>query len=262
MKARKRRQRPQEHAPARSDLLSFLSDGPARCVAAASAIELVAERGRRRVNAAELAALAAADLVVQAGDEVSLSEAGRARLARLRATVDPFREQHGDAESPLAWLARRHGRDGRPLIDMAQLAAGERLRRDFTCAGLTPRVTANWIAPVAQDRRGATGEGAAAFADSVIAAKARLAATLDSVGPEFAGLLLDGCCFLKKLEAIELERRWPRRAAKIVLSLALDRLARHYGIAVEARGPIHARTRAWQAPGARPTLDGDQETAA
>lgn len=92
--------------------------------------------------------------------------------------------------------------------------------------------------------------------------KSRLAAALDAAGSEFAGLLLDVCCFLKKLEVIEHERRWPRRAAKVVLSLTLDRLARHYGIAVEARGPARGRTRAWRAPDARPTIDGDKEDAA
>jgi uncharacterized protein DUF6456 len=129
-------------------------------------------------------------------------------------------------------------------------------------AGLTPRVTANWIAPVAQSRRGATCDGAAAFADAVIAAKSRLASALEAVSPEFAGLLLDVCYFRKKLELIEQERRWPRRAAKVVVSLALDRLARHYGIAVEACGPARGRTRAWQALGARPTVDGGKGDAA
>ena len=32
------------------------------------------------------------------------------------------------AESPLAWLYRRKGRDGRPLLEPIQFAAGERLR--------------------------------------------------------------------------------------------------------------------------------------
>src|SRR5690606_1328656 len=106
---------------------------------------------------------------------------------------DSFRRQHGgiarrkrvagetggatyanDAESPLAWLARRKGPDGRPFISLLQLAAGERLRADFTPAGLTPRVTANWIAPIAQGRRGGSGDGSAAFTDLVMAAKERM----------------------------------------------------------------------------------------
>ncbi len=195
----------------------------------------------------------------------------KARAAQAE-TPDVFRRQHGgiarlprndagasfanEAESPLAWLARRKGPDGKPFVSPLQLAAGERLRADFTRAGLTPRVTANWVAPIAQGRRSGGADSAAAFTDLVIAAKERLARTLDAVGPEFAGLLLDVCCFLKGLEAVERERRWPPRAARIVLTLALDRLARHYGIEVEARGPAHARTRAWQADGARPTVDG------
>jgi hypothetical protein len=184
---------------------------------------------------------------------------------------DAFRRQHGgiarlgrnetgasfanEAESPLAWLARRKGPDGKPFVSSLQLAAGERLRADFTRAGLTPRVTANWTAPIAQGRRSG-GDQTAAFTDTVMAAKAQLTTTLGAVGPEFAGLLLDVCCFLKGLEAVERERRWPPRSARIVLTLALDRLARHYGIEMEARGPGNARTRAWWAEGARPTMDG------
>ncbi len=196
----------------------------------------------------------------------------RKKMRAERANApDAFRRQHGgiarlarnetgasfanEAESPLAWLARRKGPDGKPFVSPLQLAAGERLRADFTRAGLTPRVTANWIAPIAQGRRSG-GDDAAAFTDRVIAAKARLANALDAVGPEFAGLLLDVCCFLKGLEAVERERRWPPRAARIVLTLALDRLARAYGIEIEARGPVQARTRAWQAEGAKPTMDG------
>ena len=163
---------------------------------------------------------------------------GRARIPAPKETLDPLRflAQHGglgrpepredvsaaallnEAESPLAWLARRKGKDGKPLIDAAQFAAGERLRADFTRAGLSPRVTANWIAPVAQGRRGATGSPAA-FADAVLAAKKRLERALAAVGNDFGGLLLDVCCFLKGLETVERERVWPPRTARIVLGL-------------------------------------------
>ena len=198
----------------------------------------------------------------------------RARLSARPETPDPlcFLAQHGglarpepredvsiaallnEAESPLAWLARRKGKDGKPLIDAAQFAAGERLRADFTRAGLTPRVTANWIAPVAQGRR--SSGSPAAFADAVLAAKDRLERALATTGSDFSGLLLDVCCFLKGLETVERERAWPPRTARIVLGLALDRLAAHYGIGTEARGRVRAPMRAWRAPGARPTIDG------
>jgi hypothetical protein len=39
----------------------------------------------------------------------------------------------------------------------------------------------------------------------------------------------------------------PLRSANIVLQLALDRLARHYGLRDEARGETNARVRTWLA---------------
>ncbi len=123
------------------------------------------------------------------------------------------------------------------------LQAGERLRGDFTRAQLTPRVTSNWDASLAHGRSGQGGGGT--FTDIVVAARERLHRALDAAGPEFSGLLLDVCCFLKGLEDIERERRWPQRCAKVVLQLGLDRLARHYGLAEVAHGRARAPIRTW-----------------
>ena len=90
----------------------------------------------------------------------------------------------------------------------------------------------------------------------MVAARQRVHQALDTVGPEFAGLLLDVCCFLKGLEDVEHERTWPPRSAKVVLQLALDRLARHYGYAAQARGCAHAAVRTWLADGATFSVDG------
>jgi hypothetical protein len=159
-------------------------------------------------------------------------------FGRTSVTVD-------DGESPLAWLARRRGRDGRALIVPHQLQAGERLRSDFTQAHLMPRTTASWSDPISSGRRG--GERAASATDTMVAARQRVHGALDSVGPEFAGLLIDICCFLKGLTDIEHERAWPARSGKVVLQLALDRLARHYGYGAQARGPRRAPVRTWLA---------------
>lgn len=166
---------------------------------------------------------------------------------RTRVTMD-------DSESPLVWLARRRGRDGRALIDVHQLQAGERLRAEFTRAHLMPRTTSNWASPVSGGRRSHSGDGGA-YADTVIAARQRVRQALDAAGPEFSGLLLDICCFLKRLDEIERDRGWPSRSAKVVLQLGLDRLARHYGFTAVARGPRRAAVRTWLADDAEFSVD-------
>jgi hypothetical protein len=150
-----------------------------------------------------------------------------------------------DSESPLAWLARRKGRDGRTMISQTQFVAGENLRADFTRGHLSPRVTSDWSAATGRSRTFAGGAGE--MTDLVIASRQRVRLAMEACGPEFSGLLMDVCCFLRGLEEVERERGWPLRSAKIVLQLALDRLARHYGLRDEARGDASARVRTWLA---------------
>lgn len=148
-----------------------------------------------------------------------------------------------ESESPLVWLARRRGRDGQPLIASHQLLAGERLRRDFTLAHLMPRTTTDWSHALSVS--GFNPEGSAT--DEMVAARQRVHRALNAVGPDLAGLLLDVCCFLKRLEDVERERCWPLRSAKVVLQLALTQLARHYGYREQARGGRKAVLRTWLA---------------
>ena len=169
------------------------------------------------------------------------------RTGRAKVVVD-------ENESPLAWLARRRGRDGRLMIEPHQLQAGERLRAEFTRAHLMPRTTSNWSNPVPSGRR-PSGHQESFLADAVIAARQQVRHALNAVGPEFSGLLVDVCCFLKRLDMAERERGWPTRSAKIVLQLALERLARHYGYAARASGRTHARVRTWLADDAEFSVD-------
>ncbi|MGL4729350.1 MAG: DUF6456 domain-containing protein [Bosea sp. (in: a-proteobacteria)] len=163
------------------------------------------------------------------------------------------------AESPLAWLHRRKGPDGKPLIDAAAFAAGERLRQDLTRAGSLPSVSSNWSASVAQVARGPERLNTS---EAMLAARQRVDLAMRAVGPEMNGLLLDVCGFLKGLEQVERERGWPARSAKLILSMALARLAGHYGIASEATGPARQSSRAWRAKDARPEMIGGDQPAA
>jgi len=126
-----------------------------------------------------------------------------------------------DAESPLGWLRVRR------QIDATQFEAGERLRRDYTMAQLEPRLGLDFSVAVL----GIVGaENAGLMTDAVLAAKQRFSRAMSAVGPELSDLLFDICCALRGLEAIETANDWPRRSGKVVLRLALDRLASHYGI--------------------------------
>ncbi|TDX67219.1 hypothetical protein EDE12_101762 [Methylosinus sp. sav-2] len=200
-----------------------------------------------------------------------LTDEGRAHLRRLAAPAEanPFFAQHSalaprvvekgarptlvnEGESPLAWLARRKDRDGRPFLAPEQIEAGERFRRDVTQAAILQRVTADWEAAIGSARGGGAG---ADIANVAIDARRRLSHAFDAVGPELCGLLTDVCGYLKGLELIESERGWPQRSAKVVLKIALERLALHYGLASAAQGPERARHLLhWGVEDYRPTL--------
>ena len=56
-----------------------------------------------------------------------------------------------------------------------------------------------------------------------------------AVGPGLSDLLIAVCCHLEGMEAAERRFGWPQRAGKIVLAIALDRLAAHYGLRAGAK---------------------------
>ncbi|ADZ71374.1 DUF6456 domain-containing protein [Polymorphum gilvum] len=210
--------------------------------------------------------LRAAGLVAgEPGGTVLLTDDGRTHLRRLLSGREDLRAQQQAqavelvpdpvgpgrvhalvnlAESPLAWLARRRDRSGAPLIDPAAVEAGERLRADYTFAGLMPALAGGWRTEVGPGRHCRAGGGAAGdLPDHVLAARDRVRAALDAAGPGLSGVLVDVCCLLKGLETVERERGWPARSAKVVLGLALGRLADHYGYASTARGRARIRPR-------------------
>jgi hypothetical protein len=200
---------------------------------------------RMSLSAEEVEELVSADLVTWSGQgELVPTEAGLAWAKRRQDGADPYRTQHGDlsidpsgrvidlAESPLLWLYRRRDPSRKPLIGDAMFAAGERLRADFTSGNMGPRVTLNWDAAI----RGGCNPHGAEPGENSLAARQRVRRAMARVGPELSGILIDVCCFLKRLEDVERDRQWPARSAKVILALALQRLARHYGYSDCAEG--------------------------
>ena len=125
------------------------------------------------------------------------------------------------AESPIAWLASRGH-----LTD-AQLCAGERLRADYERAGLSARVTMRWDAAAPAKTRG--GARAADASLARIDAHRRFHGALEAAGPGLADICWRVICAGEGIGCAEKGLGWPARSGKLVLGLALDRLARFYG---------------------------------
>ena len=196
----------------------------------------------------------------------TITSAGRAALKRLIADErstriedrtyaeepSPFQEQHrvfgsrlvGEpdgprkirynlAESPLTVLGRKRGPDGSPYLTADLIDAGERLREDFELAQMGPRVTQNWDNFLTTSAQGqfASNSGGGGSED----ASRRVASALGAMGPGLADIAFRCCCFLEGLETAEKRLGWSARSGKIVLKIALQRLAQHYQASTDSR---------------------------
>jgi len=207
---------------------------------------VVGLRGPRNGVSAELVeALLTRGLIRREADKIVLAKPGEdwltdgARFAEQHQilTTRSIKDERGRdtyvvvnaAESPLTLLQRLG------WISAQEFEAGEKLRRDYTIGQISPRMGVDYAAPIhARFYR-------PNMAETTLAARQRFNLALKAAGPSLAEILFDVCCYLKGLEESERARGWPRGSAKVVLRLALERLAQFYGMTA----PAHARTRAW-----------------
>ncbi|MCB2067926.1 MAG: hypothetical protein KDE15_14950 [Erythrobacter sp.] len=138
---------------------------------------------------------------------------GGAQRARRSVTVNV-------GESPLSWL-HAHGHLEDRLYD-----AGERLRSDYERAQLAPSVTMRWD-PV---RVKSTGDAGLTPGERQIAARARFDGALALAGRGLEDVLWRVVCAGETLPVAEKALGWPARSGKLVLKLALDRVADFYRI--------------------------------
>lgn len=125
------------------------------------------------------------------------------------------------AESPLGWLLSRG------LVSRLQYDAGERLRHDWERSQLAPHVTMAWdAAPIARGRGGASP--GPELSACQIDARRRFHAAVASAGPGLSDILWRVVCAGEGMREAETALGWPARAGKLVLTLALDRLAGYY----------------------------------
>ena len=153
------------------------------------------------------------ELVERELTEVGPKSAGSAKGVKRTVTVNL-------AESPLSWLhARGH-------LDDRQFDAGERLRADYERAQLSPSVTMRWD-PVRVD--GGGGDGLTP-SERQLAAKARFDGAMAEAGSGLKDILWRVACACEGLPEAEKGLGWPARSGKLVLKLALDRVADFYRI--------------------------------
>lgn len=154
-----------------------------------------------------------------------LAEQPLPRDGRPRAAARGARESRSVtvnlAESPLGWLRARGMVNGR------QFAAGETLRGDWELASLGPSVTMRWDAPPpGRSARAAPDHAAPTLVQ--LAAKRRFESAVAAVGQGLADVLWRVVCAGEGMREAERALGWPARAGRVVLTIALDRLADHY----------------------------------
>lgn len=126
-------------------------------------------------------------------------------------------------ESPLGWLMARG------MISERQFVAGERLRADWTLAGLGPRVTMRWDPAPAAAKGMPYGRMDPTMTQ--LSARQRFDSAIAHIGRGMSDIAWRVICAGDGLAAAESTLGWPKRAGKLVLGFALDRLADFYRIA-------------------------------
>ncbi|MEE9433548.1 MAG: DUF6456 domain-containing protein [Sphingorhabdus sp.] len=125
------------------------------------------------------------------------------------------------SESPLSWLHSRGHLSDR------QLLAGEKLREDFEAAAMGPQVTMQWDTPtLGRQKRGS--HEPLAQSERMIMAKQRFDTALRALGNDLSDIAWRVICGGEAISGAERTLGWPQRSGKLVLRIALDRLAYHY----------------------------------
>ena len=105
-----------------------------------------------------------------------------------------------------------------------------RVDTDFELAQMGPKIAQNWerFLTAGSSRDAAPGRGGC---DGPQNARIRVARAMEALGPGLSDIVFRICCFLEGLETAEKRLGWSARSGKVVLKIALERLAAHYRFA-------------------------------
>lgn len=127
-------------------------------------------------------------------------------------------------ESPIAWLHSRGHLSDRLF------QAGEQLRNDYERAQLSASLTMRWDPVRVKSGNLGSGEGRLTHSERQIAAKQRFDGAIAEAGKGLEDVLWRVVCAGEGLPQAEKALGWPARSGKLVLQLALERVADFYRI--------------------------------
>ncbi|MGK0266268.1 MAG: hypothetical protein ACI82N_000512 [Maricaulis sp.] len=204
------------------------------------------DRRRRplaRLDAGQLREALARGLLSDESGKIELCSDGRAALRRQTDEGTAHAAQHREmldrtilSASGQLQRVRCNRREGAlgpwaDWLDPIERAAGERFCADHARSSLHQHTTRNWSLTASARAQGWNG-GPEAASLAAIAAKDRVMNALAALGPGMDRLLIAVCIREEGMAAIERRFGWAQRSGKTVLKLALQQLARHYGMSV------------------------------
>lgn len=129
--------------------------------------------------------------------------------------------------SALERLARKRGRDGRLILNAAEIEAGRRLAQDYARAGYGDIRTQNFESPSVDggDRNGATEKRLLAS----MTAKTRYLAARHALGEGLESAVVAVCCRDEDLSAVERAENWAKASGLSILKIGSSRLVTLYG---------------------------------
>ena len=203
-------------------------DRPARSPATRSrrrpgGAEAAADRGAHRPGAAGWLRRGAGAVPGAAPLLRRADGAGGGRVGRAQAALQPRREP--------AVGARAQARQGRGGVSDRRADRGGRAAARGLRAGADGAAGDAELGAV-PDRgraRAARSQGRGP-AEGPQDARVRVAKALEALGPGLSDIVFRVCCFLEGLETAEKRLGWSARSGKVVLKIALERLAAHYQI--------------------------------
>lgn len=197
------------------------------------------------------------------GNACSATPLARNWLKRQLAAIGNYSDQHSDIRAVPGSSARLNINEG-PLLKLSyprngvapfllphHLLAAKKIETLVARTQMLQRTTMSYDPARTGQGNKSSGLGPD-LGDNALDARKKLQQCLDRLPPDCASVVMDVCGFQKGLQLIEMERKWPRRSAKLILRIGLDQLCAFFELAPTITGKPSNTARHWMGKDARP----------